>query len=337
MILVTGGTGLVGSHLLLDLVRAGKPVRALKYPPDDIKFTEMVFHHYSDNAEELLNKIEWFEGDVLDIFCLKEAMDGVDYVYHSAAIVSYQPRQKNIMMKVNVDGTANIVNIALDKKVRKLCHVSSIASLGRAENNDLIDESSKWKASEENTNYGISKYGGEREVWRAAEEGLDVVIVNPSIIIGLANFDKGSIQLFSTIWKGLKFYTPGTNGYVDVRDVVRAMIMLMESDIKNERFILNAANLYYKELFDMMADCFGRPGPNIKVNNSMSAIVWRIVKASSLLTGKTPVITRETALTAMKEYRYSNEKIRKKLGFEFIDIRKTIEETCNIFRKYYLK
>jgi nucleoside-diphosphate-sugar epimerase len=237
-------------------------------------------------------------------------------------------------MYYNTEGTANVVNAALERKVRKLCHVSSIAALGRPENmTDIIDEKLVWKTSKHNSAYAVSKYGAEREVWRGTAEGLDAVVVNPSIVLGVAGPKQGSSRIFNTVWKGLKFYPPGRNGFVDVRDVAKAMVMLMKSDIRNERFILNAANLEYVDLFRMMAEAMGKPAPKIRVNSMLSGLAWRIEKIRSMITGVKPLITPETAHTAVQQYAYSNEKIRQELGFEFTPIRETIGHFNRIFMK----
>jgi nucleoside-diphosphate-sugar epimerase len=332
MILITGATGLVGSHLTFDLLRSGQAVRALRRSSSDPGMLKNVFKLYSDNPEGLFSKIEWVEGDILDVFSLEDAMEGVEEVYHCAALVSFLPEDKKRLPGINTQGTANVVNAALEKKVRKLCHVSSIAALGRPENqSDLIDEKLVWKTSKNNSVYAVSKYGAEREVWRGTAEGLDAVIVNPAIILGVAGHSQGSSRIFNTVWKGLKFYPPGKNGFVDVRDVARAMIMLMQSDIRNERFILSVGNIEYKKIFDMIAVEMGKPVPGIKVSPVMSGFAWRLEKLRSMVTGVKPLITRETAHTAVQHYEYSNEKIKKELGFEFTPIEETVRHFCRIF------
>ena len=337
MILVTGGTGLVGAHLLLELAKDNQHIRALKRTSSNLDYVRMVFNHYADNANELFQRIEWVDGDILDVISLEENMQDIDHVYHSAAIVSFQKSDRAGMMKANVEGTANVVNAAFHAKVKKLCFVSSIAALGRAENRGIVDEDSPWVNSKENSVYSISKYNAEKEVWRGIEEGLEAVIVNPSIILGLADPDKGSSQIFSKVWNGLKFYTPGVNGFVDVKDVVGIMIRLMESNICNERYVVNADNLKYRDIFWQIADIYSKPKPFICVNKIMASVAWRIFKLLSLFTGKPPLVTRETARTGLKEYRFSNEKVRRALDYKFIDPGKTIEETARNVKKYYLK
>ena len=332
MILVTGGTGLVGSHLLQALVREGKPVRAIKRASGDMGMIRKVFDLYSAQPEKDFSLIEWVEADIMDIFSLEEAMEGVEEVYHCAAKVSFLPEDRKRLMRINTEGTANVVNAALEQKIRKLCHVSSIAALGRPENqSDLIDEELVWKTSRNNSIYAVSKYGAEREVWRGTAEGLDAVIVNPSIILGVAGDSQGSSRIFNTVWKGLKFYPPGRNGFVDVRDVVRAMILLMNSDIRNERFILSIESIEYKRLFDLISAEMGKTAPHYRVSPIMSGFAWRLEKLRSMVTGIKPLITKETARTAVQQYEYSNQKIRKALGFEFTPIEETIRHFCRIF------
>lgn len=331
MILITGATGLVGSHLAYDLVSSGYAVRALKRHTSDFTMIKKVFELYSDHSEELFGKIEWIDGDILDIFSLEDAMQGVDEVYHCAALVSFLPKDRKKLIQVNTEGTANVVNASIAMKIRKLCHVSSIAALGRPEHpTDLIDEKLVWKTSRHNSMYAVSKYGAEREAWRGTAEGLDVVIVNPGIILGIAGPGMGSSRLFNTVYNGLKVYPPGKNGFVDVRDVSRAMILLMNSEIRNERFILTAESLEYWKLFTLMAEAFGRPAPALKVSPALAGIAWRLEKVRSLMTGVKPLITRETARTSVQQYTYSSEKIKKATGFEFTPIEETIRHFCRV-------
>ena len=333
MIFVTGGSGLVGSHLLFDLISSGKQVRALKRKNSSTELTKKIFGYYSNDPEKLLNSIEWVEGDVMDIYSLYEAMENVDKVYHAAAMVSFHASDQKEMMKTNVEGTANIVNACLYKKIKKLCYVSSIASLGRTDNDEFIDEETQWKNSGNNSKYSISKYGAEREVWRGTIEGLPAVIVNPSVIIGPGDWNKGSSQLFQQAWNGLKFYTDGVNGYVDVRDVSKSMILLMDSDIINSRYIISSENLDYLRLFTMISEGLNKKIPSIKANLFLSQIAWRAEKLRSSITGKKPLITKETARTAFHKYSYSNEKIRKILNFEFVPMPQSISDTCKLFLK----
>lgn len=333
MILVTGGTGLVGSHLLYELVNSGKTVRALKRKTSSIENVKKVFSYYTTDTE-LVNKIKWIEGDILDISSLLTAMEAVEMVYHCAAIVSFERKHLLKMMQVNVDGTANVVNAALDKGIKKMCYVSSIATLQKTNNTKLIKEDLIWKFSPDLSNYAISKYQAEREVWRASEEGLAVVIVNPSVIVGGGNWSSSSANMFTKAFNGLKFYTDGATGFIDVRDVVTLMVKLMESTIKNERFILNSENATYRYFFNIIHDLFKKPKPNIKAGKFLSAFAWRIESINCFITGNSPLITKETARSAHHINYFSNNKVLETFpNYTFIGLADSIKHTCNLYLK----
>ena len=334
MILVTGGTGLVGTHLLYDLTASGKKVRALKRSSSNISNVRKVFSYYSADPESLLKNIEWMDADLYDVYSLLDSMEGISEVYHCAAMVSFEKKHEWEMMKINVEGTANMVNAALEKGIRKFCHVSSIASLGRAENGGLTNEETFWKSSPDNSNYSVSKYGAEREVWRAAEEGLNVVIVNPSLIIGGGNWAQSSSNMFSKGYKGINYYSKGENGFIDVRDVSALMIKLMGSDISNQRFLLNAENASFRKYFDNMHTAFGKTKPSIKAGKFLTGFAWRAEKIRSVLTGAAPLITKETAQSANRISRFSNEKISKVFpDFKFIPMEQSVKDTCRLYLK----
>ncbi len=330
MILVTGGTGLVGSYLLYELTRKGHKVRALLRPGKKAYDTSKLFNCISSENEHLIELVEWVEGDVLDPFSIQQAMQGIEYVYHCAALVSFNPRQYKEMIAVNVEGTANVVDACLQNGIKKLCHVSSIASLGQAEKGEFIDENAKWKTSGANSGYAISKYGGEREVWRGIEEGLNAVIVNPSVIIGAGCHHRATNQLFHNIKNFIPFHSTGVNGYVDVRDVANAMILLMESDISGERFVLNSENLTLKDFFIKVADILGKPHPRIAINGPvMTAIAW-IDEMRALITRSKPLLTRENVRSVMSKSYYSAEKFKDVLGYSFIPITESLEQAFRI-------
>ena len=331
MVLVTGGTGLLGSHLIYELLNQGETVRAIRRNKSHVLHLKNIFSYYTDKSEELFSKIDWLDGDVLDIFSLLNAMQGVDEVYHCAAIVSFQPDERKTMLKVNIEGTANVVNAALEKRIKKLCYVSSIAALGRAESTDIVDENTLWKQSSKNSYYSESKFYAENEVWRGISEGLNAVIVNPSIILGPGFWDKGSTELIKTIHDGLTFYPSGTNGFVDVRDVAKAMFRLMKSDIHSERFILSAENLSYKQLCDICSHHFKVKKPSIKANKLMGEIFWRTVRINTIFNSKKPMFTKESIRTAFENYNYSNHKIIAALDFNFTTFDDTIHLLADLF------
>jgi nucleoside-diphosphate-sugar epimerase len=330
MILVTGGTGLVGSHLLYELTRKGHKVKALLRPGKKPYETRKLFKCFSAGNEHLIDQVEWIEGDVLDPFSLQQAMQDVDYVYHCAAMISFNPRDLKAMLSVNVEGTANVVNACLGNGIKKLCHVSSIASLGQAEKGEMIDENAKWKTSRINSGYSVSKYGGEREVWRGIEEGLNAVIVNPSVIIGAGCHRKATNKLFHNIENFIPYYISGINGYVDVHDVVNAMIRLMESPVSGERFVLNSENLSLREFFIKVADILGKPHPRIAVNgNIMNAIAW-LDEMRSRFTKSTPLLTRENVRASLSKSFYSSEKFSSAFNYSFVPIKDSLTEAFRV-------
>ncbi len=330
MILVTGGTGLVGAHILLDLVRKGRAVRSLKRSTSTLDVVQRVFRDHP----ELLIKIEWAEGDITDLYSILEALEGVTEVYHCAAIISFRPSEYSEMMKVNAQGTANMINLSLETGVRKFCHLSSVAALGRIEQGILINEDAVWKTSKSNSNYAISKYSAEREVWRGAEEGLQVVIVNPSIILGPGDLNSGSSKLFRQVWNGIRFYTEGVTGFVDVRDVASCSVALMEKSIFGKRFILNSENVSYKDLLSYIAAGFHKRAPVILARKWMSEAVWRFETIRSLIFNTNPLITKETSRNSRKKWNYSNERIKQTLGIEFIPVKKSVEDTCKVYLEF---
>ncbi len=333
MILVTGGTGLVGSHLLYELTLRGYKVRALLRSRDRDYDTRGIFACFPQEHKNLIDKIEWVEGDVLDLFSLHQAMQGVEFVYHCAALISFNPGDTKQMIAVNVEGTANVVNACLENGIKKLCHVSSIASLGQSEKGEMIDENAKWKTSGSNSGYAISKYGGEREVWRGIEEGLRAVIVNPSVIIGAGCHLKATNRLFHNIKNFIPFYLTGVNGYVDVRDVVKAMILLMESNICNERFVLSSENLSLRQLFVKAADILGKPHPRIAVNGKLITVIAWLDEVRSRLTWSRPLLTRENVRAAMSKSYYSAEKFRTAFKFSFIPMGNSLKDAFSILEK----
>ncbi|MDQ3192131.1 MAG: NAD-dependent epimerase/dehydratase family protein [Bacteroidota bacterium] len=330
MILVTGATGLLGAHLLVDLVKSGQKVRALKRENSNFAVVEKIFKLYAPE-KSLYDSVEWVEGDILDVFSLFQALEGVDYIYHCAAMVSFDPSDRDKMLKINATGTANLMNIALEKAVKKVCHVSSVAALGKHDLSSEITEKNWWKNTPGNSRYAISKYSAEREAWRAAEEGLNVVIVNPSVILGPGDWSKGSAGIISTAFKGMKFYATGTTGFVDVRDVSKCMIKLMESTLSGERYIISSENINYRDLFNLLHDHLGRKRPSIKAGKFLTGLTWRTEFIRSLFVGSTPLITRETAQASGSSVYFSNEKIKKQLNIEFIPVAQSIKDICKIF------
>ena len=331
MILVTGATGLVGSHLVYELLKKEEKIKALKRQSSDTGNVLKTFGCYTDEQKKLYSRIEWVEGDLSDKESLEIAFKDVNQVYHTAALISMDNANSAEMMKINVEGTTNIVNLCLEKKISKFCYVSSVAAIGNRNAPDFVDESVLWKAEKKKITYQSTKFNAEMEVWRGMAEGLDAVIVNPSIIFGPVVWEKGRPAMFDKIAKGLKFYTRGVFGYIDVRDVVKAMMLLMESEIKGERFILNSENLSTQEVFEMIALALNKPAPNIYANRFLTGLAWRLDWLKNRFTGGNHLITRETAAIAHRKTLFSNEKVRKAVGIEFIPIRESIKETARRF------
>ena len=329
MIFVTGGTGLVGSHVLLLLVKQKKEVKALKRKSSSKKLCKKIFDYYE--LGDLFNKIAWVEGDVNDISSLNDGISGCNFLIHCAGHVSFYKSEFENLKKINIEGTSNVVNAALKQGVKKLAYVSSIATLGSTDDTSLIDEECHFKEIKNQSNYAQTKYLAELEVWRASAEGLDMVIINPSVILGPGDWSKGSSQIFEKIYNGLRFYTSGSTGYVDVMDVADAIVKLLFSKIKNDRFIVNGANLTYRDCFDRIAISLGKRKATIKVTPFLKEFAWRFEAVKSLITGKKPLLTRETANSAMTNKSFSSSKIEQKFGFKHRDIDETIEKYSKWF------
>ena len=331
MIFITGGTGLVGSHILLKLSQDNIPFKSLKREESSLQICKEVFTHY--NSSELFDSINWVNGDINDIPSLEEGMQTCDKLIHAAAIVSFKKEDSELLQKVNVEGTENVMNVALSSSIKKVAYISSIATLGRTSTSDIVNEDCMFQLSDKESNYAVSKYHAEQEVWRSSQEGLDVVILNPSVILGPGDFTKGSSQIFQKIYDGLKYYTNGSTGYVDVTDVAECAITLLQSDIKNERFIINGENLKYREVFDMIAIEFKKKKATIKVTPFLKETAWRMELIRSFITGKIPLITKETVNTAMKNSSYSTKKIENAISFKFVPIKESVKRYCEWFSK----
>lgn len=315
MILVTGGTGLLGKELITQLLNEGKLVRAI--------------YNRSALGDFKSQNLQQFQCDILDVVGLEEAMKGVEQVYHCAAIVSFNPKRRQEMFKINIEGTANVVNAALDAGVKKMVYVSSVAALGRIRESEAINETMNWTEETSNSSYGQSKYLAEMQVWRGIGEGLNAVMVNPVIILGPGDWNSGSSQIFKSVFEEFPWYATGTTGFVDVRDVVKAMTQLMNSDISAERFIISAENRTYSEVFNLMAKAFDKKPPHKKVTKTLTKIVWRLEAVKSFFTGKDPLITKETAATALAKVNFDNSKLAKFLpGFKYRKIEDSIADTC---------
>jgi len=324
MVFVTGGTGLVGARLIFDLIEKGEKITALIRPnTPKSKFSSLIkFYNTENKAFE--EQVNWVVGDLLDLEKLIEIIPEGSKVYHCAAMVSFNPKNNHNIFETNVDGTANLVNACLLKKVVKFCHVSSIGALGGKIIGQKIDEETPWSTTGKSA-YSISKHNSELEVWRGIAEGLNAVVVNPAVILGPGDWNQGSPQLFKMISSGQKYYTLGTTSYIDVRDVTRAMIMLMDSEIQDERFLLASQTISFQNIFTEIAQSIHVKAPYKKATKFITGMAYRVDKVRSVILRKEPRMTKQTHKIAHAFDDYSGTKICDRLNFSYTPIANTIQ------------
>ncbi|HRO83962.1 MAG TPA: NAD-dependent epimerase/dehydratase family protein [Niabella sp.] len=302
------------------MVEEGHAVRAIKRPTGKLPY-------FVDS--KVLEKVEWVEGDVLDVNALADAMQGIDTIIHAAAVVSFGKADREKMYQINIEGTANVVNVALENGVRRLVYISSVAALGRKKNSTIVDEATKWEDSKSNTHYSITKYRAELEVWRGFAEGLEGVILNPATILGYGNWNDGSCALFKNSWKEFSWFTHGINGFADVEDVAKAAVALMKTDITEQRYLVCNDNWSFKKLFDTIAEGFGKKKPHREATPLLGEIAWRMEKLKSIITGQKPLLTKESAKVAQTETIFDNTKLLKTLpDFKYKPLEATIKDAC---------
>lgn len=329
MNLVTGATGLVGSHLLLTLLQEDKPVIALKRKGSNIKEVETVFSFYTSDHKELFNKIIWREADLQDVIGLDELLEDVTAVYHCAALISLNDKDKEQMLRINQTGTANLVNACLNRNIKEFCYVSSIATLQNKDITRNIDETVFWKTTPDQNAYALSKYLAEQEVWRGMEEGLNVVIVNPGVIIGPGNWGRGTGQLVSLSEKGIKFYTEGETGFVAAKDVAGVMAALMNKKVFGERFVLVENNYSYKYIVDKMHAGLGKPAPQIKAGR----ILLELARTFGFLLPGDYKLSSSTISNLLGRNTYSGRKLGMFLDYRYSSIDEIIEFTSQCYLK----
>lgn len=320
MIAVTGANGLLGSFIVRKLIDQNESFVALKRQGSDTSLLSDVNH-----------LITWRDADVLDEVALQEAMKGVSKVIHAAAIVSFNPRRAKEVLNINALGTRHVVNACLEHDVKRIVHISSVAALGRQKGQKKIDETNKWVDSKLNSVYAESKYIAELEIFRAQEEGLSAVMVNPSVILAPADWNKSSAQLFRYVWQQGLFYTDAYLNYVDVRDVTHAVVQLLNEPLHGERFILSAGNISFGDFFQQVARHFNKRAPSVKLGRNLLQVVARLERVRSAIIGNEPLITRETARLAGTEFLYDNQKITNALNFQFQPIDKTLQWCCEYY------
>lgn len=331
MILVTGGTGLVGSHLLYRLISTNKNVKAIFRNKKKLDIVKKVFSYYTKDPESAFNKIEWIKADLLNIPLLTDAFNDITIVYHCAAFVSFEPDKYHLLRQTNIEGTANIVNLCIANSIKKLCYVSSVAAIGHTLNNEIITEETEWNPEADNSVYAITKYGAEMEVWRGTQEGLNVVIVNPGVILGAGIWRYGSGSIINMVYKGNKYFTDGTVALVNINDVITIMTKLVESNIKNERFILVSETWTYKQFLQTIAKHLAVKPPIKKAKIWQLEMGWRLDWLSHKISGKRRKLTKQLAKSLIGKSYHSNTKIKTALNFEFKPAKQSITEVCQVF------
>ena len=330
MIFITGGTGLVGSHLLISLLHSGQKVKALCRPESDLEKVSALFKSYGTQTAGLYPKIQWVKGDLNDLPSLIHAFDDVTEVYHCGALISFNPRDRELLRRVNHTGTQNIVNLCLYKGVKRLYYCSSIGTIGGIKG--PLTENDLWDFTDSNV-YATSKYLAEMEVWRGGQEGLETVIVNPGIIFGPGFWNQGSGQFFTKVAGGIKFAPPGGTGFVGVWDVVRSFEAIARNGGFNQRFILVSENLTYIEVLSQIAGVLKVPGPKIKLKQWQLECLWRLDWFWATMSKGPRKLTRATAQNLSRPREYSSEKARQLTGFQFQPIGDVLERCADHFNQ----
>ena len=310
----------MGSYIIKELVEKNYSVRAIRRSTSKLPFYI---------SPSIFEKVQWVDGDILDTVSLEDAMDGVSMVIHSAAMISFDKEDKDEMYHVNAIGTANVVNAAIEKNISRLVHVSSVAAIGRTRANSHINEEKKWQENSNNTHYAISKYRAEMEVWRAVGEGLNAVIINPSTVLGYGDWNTSSCRIFKSVYDGFPWYSTGVNGFVDIEDVAKVAVLLLENKISEQRFIINADNWSFQQLFNTIADSFGKKRPSRKATPGLVNFILKMEKVKSLFGGNKPLLTKESARVANSHTYFENDKLLKTLPeFSFTPLSESIAKAC---------
>ena len=324
MVFVTGGTGFLGAYILKNLVEKNIPVRAIR------RSAKLPFYIPAD----ILDKVEWVEADLLDITSLKETMVGANSIIHAAAIVSFSPNERNKMYKVNVEGTENVVNAAVESKIARLIHVSSVAAIGRSVKADLTDENKKWEKNKNTSHYSITKHNAEMHVWRGFAEGLNGAVVNPSTILGYGNWNQSSCAIFKNAYKEFPWFTNGMNGFVGVEDVSELIVRLLFSEINEQRFIINAENWTFQQLFNTIADNFHKKRPNKEAGKLLGNIAWRLEKLRSAFNSEPPLLTKETYRISRSQSSFNNHALLNVFtDFQYTPLETVIQSACKKYMK----
>ena len=333
MILVTGASGLLGSHLLLTLLSEESKVRALIRSEEAKKKIKKIFSCYHSDVDLLMSKIDWVYGDVTNRSTLEKAFEGIKNVYHCAAYVSFSQAAHEKMKAVNVGGTEAVVDLCLQYRVDKLLHVSSIAAIGKPGLCKVITEECAYPTGILSA-YAETKTDSEKRVWQGIEKGLNAVIINPSVILGPGDLHSSSGKITKQAAQKVLFYTKGITGFVDVRDVARAMKLLMNSEIRSERFILNAWNKSYQELFTKLSVALGKKAPKVYAPPWLTELVWRVSLLVSKLRGVEPNLTKASARAAHRVQNYSSEKLTEAINFTYCTFDASIQHIASHYSKF---
>ena len=323
-ILITGGTGVLGIYIVEALL------------DDGFKNIEVFSRGGSNESLSFVDhpNVTFTKGDISELHPLTEAINRSDYIIHAAAIVSFHPKKFDLMHSINVEGTTNVVNLALEANVKKVVHISSIAAIGRSEKSDMISETTTWTNSKYNSYYGVTKYLAEREVWRAHHEGLNMAIINPSLVIGGKTWNQSSLQIFKKVYDGLPYYTTGSTGIVDAQDIAKMTLFLLKSDINGERYLASGGNISYKDLFQLMAAFMGRKAPQNPAPKWMMSLFWKLEKVRSFISGKEPILTRETVRSSSHISKYDNQKSTDLGWGYYTDLEVTLEKYAKEYVEY---
>ncbi|MEO0403368.1 MAG: NAD-dependent epimerase/dehydratase family protein [Bacteroidota bacterium] len=330
MVFVSGGTGLVGMHLIASLLSDGQQVVAGKRANSDLSAIRDFLKYSLPNVPGAFESIQWRDVDLEDRASFAIAMKDCNAIYHAAAMVSFHSKDFSRMVEFNVGSTRTMVDYALDHDVTFFGYVSSVAALGREENKP-ITESTEWKYDENNSTYAGSKYNAELEVWRGIEEGLNAYMVNPSIIMGIGDFTRSSAEIFKQVKKGMPYYPGGNNGFVAVQDVVEVLRHMCEKEAPSRRYMLVAENWSYQHLFDLVANAVNGKSPNKQAPLWTMKLYWRIQQIKELFTGKRAFVTRESLRNANQKYTYDATKVKNELNYQFQDVKEVIKETGEYF------
>lgn len=324
MILVTGATGLVGAHLLAELIPHHSVITALYRSEDKRQQALSVLKYYGIAEDKAHEVIRWVKTDILDLVQLKCVFEGVTKVYHCAALVSFHKMDYPQLLRTNVEGTANVVNMCLRFGVDKLVHMSSVAALGDATKDGMVSEQSKWASYDGKSGYAVSKKHGEREVWRGIEEGLNAVIVNPTVIFGAAPLNQSSIAIFKTVLNGQRFYTTGSNAIVDARDVAAIMHQLMEREVSKQQYLLVGENVSFRAIMNEISDQAGKKRPSIGIESSMFPKAVRFIENVGKLFRIKPLLAYDSAVASISRTEYSNKKITDLLDYKFYNLKESV-------------